>query len=108
MRGLRVWRSKRCSRHNVASHRRAMGLRISAKEGPDLRYRVRGELLERRVRDLPFQGWRLIHCHSESLACSSAPPMRRDEVEHETILCVDQLLARVDGFSELAVIWFVA
>jgi YgiT-type zinc finger domain-containing protein len=85
-----------------------MGLGISNKEGPEMRCRVCGALLERRVTDLPFK------IGDSSIVILKALPVLQcrqcggTEVEHEIMLRVDQVLAGVDTSSELEVIRFAA
>jgi YgiT-type zinc finger domain-containing protein len=86
-----------------------MGFGISEqKEDPTMRCRVCGGTLERRVTDLPFK------IGDSSIVILKALPVLQcrqcgdTEIEHETMLRVDQVLAGVDTSSELEVIRFAA
>ena len=73
-----------------------------------MRCRVCRGLLERRVTDLPFK------VGDSSIVILKALPVLQcrqcgdNEVEHETMLRVDQVLAGGDQLSELEVIRFAA
>jgi YgiT-type zinc finger domain-containing protein len=85
-----------------------MGFRISDEEGSAMRCRLCGGLLERRVTDLPFK------IGDSSIVILKALPVLQcrqcgdTELEHETMIRVDQVLAGVDTSSELEVIRFAA
>jgi YgiT-type zinc finger domain-containing protein len=85
-----------------------MGFRISNKENSDMRCRVCGALLERRVTDLPFK------IGDSSIVILKALPVLQcrqcgeTELEHATMVRVEQVLAGVDSSSELEVIRFAA
>jgi YgiT-type zinc finger domain-containing protein len=73
-----------------------------------MRCRVCGGLLEQRVTDLPFK------IGDSSIVILMALPVLQcrqcgeTELEHATMLRVDELLARVDTSAELEVIRFAA
>ena len=86
-----------------------MGFGISdQKEDPTMRCRVCGGTLERRVTDLPFK------IGDSSIVILKALPVLQcrqcgdTEIENETMIRVDQVLAGVDTSSELEVIRFAA
>ena len=85
-----------------------MGFGISNKENSDMRCRVCAGLLERRVTDLPFK------IGDSSIVILKALPVLQcrqcgeTELEHATMVRVEQVLAGVDSSSELEVIRFAA
>jgi YgiT-type zinc finger domain-containing protein len=85
-----------------------MGFGIPVKEVPKMRCRVCGGLLEHKVTDLPFK------IGDSSIVILKALPVLQcrqcgeTELAHETMLKVDEVLAGVDGSSELEVIRFAA
>src|SRR5207249_2749016 len=93
--------SKCPNRYHVYSGSGGMGLGIPNKEGPKMGCRVCGGLLERRVTDLPFK------IGDSSIVILKALPVLQcrqcgdTEVEHETMLRVEQVLGGVDTSSEL-------
>ena len=93
---------------NVFPGSKGMGFGISNKESPEMRCLVCGGLLERRVTDLPFK------IGDSSIVILKALPVLQcrqcgeTELEHATMLRVDQVLAGVDTSSELEVIRFAA
>jgi YgiT-type zinc finger domain-containing protein len=85
-----------------------MGFGISNKEGPEMRCRVCGGLLERRVTDLPLK-----ISDSSIVILKALPGLQcrqcgETELEQATMFRVDQVLAGVDASSELEVIRFAA
>jgi YgiT-type zinc finger domain-containing protein len=85
-----------------------MGFGAADEEGQEMRCRVCGGLMETRVTDLPFK------IGDSSIVILKALPVLQcrqcgeTELEHETMLRVDQVLAAVDTSSELEVIRFAA
>jgi YgiT-type zinc finger domain-containing protein len=84
-----------------------VGFGVSKKD-PEMRCRVCGGLLEPRVTDLPFK------IGDSSIVIVKALPVLQcrqcgeTEVEHATMLRVDQVLAGVGTSSELEVLRFAA
>jgi YgiT-type zinc finger domain-containing protein len=73
-----------------------------------MRCRVCGGLLERRVTDLPFKVGDSSIVILKSLPVLQCRQCGDTEVEQETMVRVDQVLAGVDKSSELEVIRFAA
>ena len=73
-----------------------------------MRCRVCGGLLERRVTDLPFKITDSSIVILKSLPVVQCRQCGETEVEQETMLRVEQVLAGVDRSSELEVIRFAA
>jgi YgiT-type zinc finger domain-containing protein len=73
-----------------------------------MRCRVCGGLLEHRVTDLPFKIGDSSIVILKALLVLQCRQCGDTELEHETMLRVDQVLAGVDTSSELEVIRFAA
>jgi YgiT-type zinc finger domain-containing protein len=73
-----------------------------------MRCRVCGALLERRVADLPFRIGDFSIVIVKALPVLQCMQCGETELEHPTMLRVDQLLARVNRSTELEVIQFAA
>jgi YgiT-type zinc finger domain-containing protein len=73
-----------------------------------MRCRVCGGSLERRVTDLPFKIGDSAIVIIKALPVLQCRQCGETELEHETMLRVDEVLARVDRSSELEVIRFAA
>ena len=73
-----------------------------------MRCRVCGGLLEHRVTDLPFKTGDTSIVILKALPVLQCPQCGESELEHVTMVKVDQLLAGVDRSSELEVIRFAA
>jgi YgiT-type zinc finger domain-containing protein len=85
-----------------------MGFGISNNESSEMKCRVCGGPLEQRVTDLPFK------IGDSSIVILKALPVLQcrqcgeTELEHATMVRVEQVLAGVDASSELEVIRFAA
>ena len=73
-----------------------------------MRCRVCGALLANRVTDLPFKIGDSSIAILKALPVLECPQCGDTEIEHETMLRVDELLSRIDASSELEVIRFAA
>ena len=73
-----------------------------------MRCRICGGLLEHRVTDLPFKIGNSSIVILKALPVLQCRQCGETELEHATMLRVDQLLAGVDTASELEVIRFAA
>ena len=73
-----------------------------------MRCRVCGGLLERRVTDLPFKIGDSSIVILKELPVLQCRQCGETELEHATMLRVDEVLAGVDASSELEVIRFAA
>jgi YgiT-type zinc finger domain-containing protein len=69
---------------------------------------VCGGLLERKVTDLPFKIGDFLIVIVKALPVLQCRQCGDTELEHETMLRVDQVLSGVDASSELEVIRFAA
>lgn len=85
-----------------------MGFGISSEEGPIVKCRVCGGLMEHRVTDLPFKIGDSSIVVMKALPVLECRQCGEIEIEDQTMRRVDQVLAGVDATAELEVIRFAA